>query len=142
QVDGALPLDEPDHLRYRILRWNRHQHVHMVRHQVAFFHLALLLRGQSPKHLSKVPTKLTVQRPATTLRDEHDVVFALPPRVAQTLRLVHRGSPFRVLGGSRLEVSTMDNPLNVKLLLPPRQSRGDSLRRARWAAARQRREAL
>ncbi len=33
---------------------------------------------------------------------------------------------FRLLGGSRLEVSAMDTYVYVKLLLPPRQSRGVS----------------
>jgi len=33
-----------------------------------------------------------------------------------------------LLGGSRLKVSAMDTPVNVKLLMPPRQSRGVSQR--------------
>ena len=70
--------------------------------------------------------QLSVQRPAPALRDEYHVIFAVPRRVAQTFKLVHLDSSFHVLGGSRLEVSSMDNPEYVKLLLPPRQSRGNS----------------
>src|SRR5262245_50243375 len=103
-MDGALALDEPDYLRHGILRRYRDQHMHMVRHEVPFFHLTLLLRCQSPEHISKMTTKLLIQRPPAAFWDEHDAVFALPPRVAQTLRLVHRGPSFRVLGGSRSEV--------------------------------------
>src|SRR6185295_6938743 len=110
QMDRALALDEPDHLRHRILRRYRHKHMDVIRHQVPLFQDTLLLRCQAPKHLPKMTPKPTVQRPPAALRDEHDVVFALPPRVAQTLGLVHRGTPFRVLGGSRSEVSAMDTP--------------------------------
>ena len=75
-----------------------------------FFDPALLLRRQLPKHLPKVLTQLGVQRSSSALGNEDDVIFAVPCRVAQTFELVHRGSSFRVLGGSRLEVSTVDNP--------------------------------
>src|SRR5262245_48346189 len=109
-MDGALALDEPDDLRHGVLRRDRHQHEHMAGHPMPFLHLTLLLHCQTPEHLPEMTTKLPIQRPPTALRDEHDGVFALPPRVAQTLRLVHRGPSFRVLGGSRSEVSTMDNP--------------------------------
>jgi hypothetical protein len=37
QVNRALALDESDHLRHRVLRRNRQQHVPVVRHQVPFF---------------------------------------------------------------------------------------------------------
>src|SRR5262245_20795822 len=82
EVDGAFALDEPDHLRHRILRWNRDQHVHMIGHQVPFLDLRLLLLGQLAEHLTEVPAKLQVQRLSSTLQDEDDVVFALPRCVA------------------------------------------------------------
>jgi len=94
---------------------------------VAFHNLALLLCGKLAQHFSEMLAQLSVQRPAPTLRDKYHVIFAVPRRVAQTFKLVHLVSSFHVLGGSRLEVSTMDNPEYVKLLLPPRQSRGNSL---------------
>ena len=46
QVDRALALDEADHLRYRMLRRDRNQHVDVIVHQMHLFNLALLLRGQ------------------------------------------------------------------------------------------------
>src|SRR5689334_8892431 len=54
------------------------------------------------------------------------MVFALPPGMAQALELVHRGSTFRVLGGSRQRASRW-TPEYVKLLLSPRHSRGITL---------------
>jgi hypothetical protein len=43
QVDRTFALDKPNHLRYRILRWDRNQHMHMIYQQMAFLNLALLL---------------------------------------------------------------------------------------------------
>src|SRR5690242_11438617 len=54
------------------------------------------------------------------------MVFALPPGTAQALELVHRGSTFRVLGGSRQRASRWTHEY-VKLLLSPRHSRGITL---------------
>src|SRR5574338_469211 len=127
QMDRALALDEADHLRNRVLRRDRDHHVHVVGHQVPFHDLALLLRCKLAKYLPEVLAQLPVQGPTAALRDKDHVIFAVPCRVAQTFELVHRDSSFRVLGGSRLEVSTADTPENVKLLLPPRQSRGASI---------------
>jgi hypothetical protein len=44
-------------------------------------------------------------------RNEYHMVFALPLRVAQASRLVHREIPFRVLGGSRSGVFLMDSTI-------------------------------
>jgi len=70
--------------------------------------------------------QLTVQHRPSILRYKYDVVLAVPLRVALAFYLVHPVSSFRLLGGSRLEVSAMDTHTyaNVKLLLSPRQSRG------------------
>src|SRR5574341_105283 len=78
QVDRALPLDEPDHLRHRVLRWNRDQHVHVIGQQVSFFDPTLLLGGQLPEHVPQVPPQLRIQRLAPVLRDEHHVILAVP----------------------------------------------------------------
>src|SRR3954469_10101962 len=51
--------------------------------------------------------------------------MALLP-LTQALELVHRGSTFRVLGGSRKRASRW-TPEYVKLLLSPRHSRGITL---------------
>jgi hypothetical protein len=44
-LDGALPLEKPYHLRNPILGRNRHQHVHRVGLQMPFYDLTLLLKG-------------------------------------------------------------------------------------------------
>src|ERR1700742_529970 len=101
-MNGALPFDETHHLRHRVLRRYRHQHMNVVSHHVPFFDRRLLLRCQFPEYLPKMLPQLPVQHFPTTLGDEHDMIFALPRRVAQTLELVHRGLlSSRVLGGSR-----------------------------------------
>ena len=88
---------------------------------------AFLLACELSKYLSEMLAQLPIQRTAPTFGYENDVIFALPRRMTQTFKLVHRDSSFRVLGGSRSKVLLMDTPCNVKLLLPPRQSRGVSL---------------
>jgi hypothetical protein len=62
QMDRAFPVDEPDHLRDRILRRNRNQHVHVIRQQVSFFDPSLLLRGQFLEHIPEIPSQLRIQR--------------------------------------------------------------------------------
>ena len=47
-----------------------------------FLDPALLLYCQAPEHLSEVLAQLPIQRLPAVLRDEDDVVFALPLRVA------------------------------------------------------------
>lgn len=53
---------------------------------------------------------LFVQRPTPMLRDEYQVIFSVPHRVAQTYKLIHLVSFFPVHGGSRLEVFSTGNP--------------------------------
>ena len=77
-VDRALPLHVAHHLRDRVLRRDRHQHVHVVGHQVAFLHATRLLLRKPPEHSPEVFSQLSVQRLASVLRDEHHVVLALP----------------------------------------------------------------
>ena len=74
-VNRALPLDVPDDLRDRVLRWDRDLHVHVVRHQVALDDLALLLLRQGPEDITH-PAQFPIQRLLPVLRDEHHVVFA------------------------------------------------------------------
>ena len=82
QMDGTLPLDEPDHLRYRILRRYRDQYVHVVGHQVPFQNPALLLLRQLPEYLPKVRPQLLVDDLPPTFRNEDDVILTLPFGVA------------------------------------------------------------
>src|SRR5215472_3162067 len=81
EMDRALTLDEPDHLRHRVLRWDRDQHMHMIGHQVPFLDLRLLLRGQLVEHLAEMPAQLQIQSLPSTFRNEDGVVFAVPPSV-------------------------------------------------------------
>jgi hypothetical protein len=80
-VDRTLALDVTHHFRYRILGRDGKQHVHVVRHQVAFQNPALLLLGQTPKDLSQMLPKTFIQHSATTFGDKGYVIFALPYRV-------------------------------------------------------------
>src|SRR3954454_19902175 len=92
---------------------------------MAFLDPTFLLRRQTAQGLAEIRSKLAEQGFPATFRDEHDMVFALPPGMAQALELVHRGSTFRVLGGSRKRASRW-TPEYVKLLLSPRHSRGST----------------
>jgi len=79
---ALFALDEPDHLRDRIFRWDQDQHVHVIRHQVPFQDFRLLLHRQTVKDFAQVPAEFGVQRLPPALRYEDDVIFAVPGRVA------------------------------------------------------------
>lgn len=81
-VDRTLPFHVPHHLRHRMLWRNRNQHVNMIRHQMPFQNLALLALRQLSEHLSQVLAQARIQRLPSALRNEHHMVFALPPTVA------------------------------------------------------------
>ena len=75
--DGALPLQkQPDHRGHRVLGWNRDTHVHVVRHQVTLYDLALLLPGQRVEDRTQLPTRLTENGFASSRGHEHVVVLA------------------------------------------------------------------
>ena len=78
------------------------------------------------KDFAQIISQFLVQGLSPALGNENYVILAVPYRVIQIIRFVHRVPFFRVLGGSRLKGTTMDTPRNVKLLLPPRKSRGNS----------------
>ncbi len=137
QMDCALSLDVPHHLRHCVLRRDRDHHVHVIAHQMPFLDSALLLHRESAKQLPKVLSQLPVQRPATALLDEHHMVFSLPLRVTQTLLLVHRDAPLRVLGGSRGRVSSMDSRIRQTSTVSPAEP-GGLLFLARGARAKDR----
>jgi hypothetical protein len=54
----------------------------MIGHQVAFLDLRFLVSCQRMEYLAEMAPEVTAQCPATTLRDEHYVIFALPLGVA------------------------------------------------------------
>jgi hypothetical protein len=82
QMDSALALDKPHHLRHRIFGRNRDHDVHVVWQQMTFLDPAFLLFGQLSKHFSQMLSQCPVQRLPATLRDETTWYFALPFRVA------------------------------------------------------------
>jgi len=48
----ALRFDEANPLRDRIFRWNRNQHMHVIREKMTFLDPALFLPRQLAEHLS------------------------------------------------------------------------------------------
>ena len=52
-MNGTLPLEKTDHLRHRILRRNRDQHMHMIPQQMPLNDLALLLPGKLVEHATQ-----------------------------------------------------------------------------------------
>lgn len=77
-VDRPLAFDVPDHLGYRVLRWNRYQHMDVVWKQMALLYFALPLPGELPKHLTQMFPERSEKHVPTVLRDEYNVVFVLP----------------------------------------------------------------
>jgi hypothetical protein len=77
----TLAFDVSDHVRNSMLWWNSDHHMHVVRAQMTFQDLTLPLFGQFVKHLPEVATNLSVEHFSTALRDEHNVLLALPSRM-------------------------------------------------------------
>src|SRR5262249_49676207 len=88
-VDRALALAVPDDVRDRVLRRDRDHHVHVVGHEVPLLDPAFLLLRKRPEDLAQMATQLAVEHLPPALRDEHDVVLALPFRMVETVVLVH-----------------------------------------------------
>ena len=74
----ALPLQKSDHRSYRVLGGNRDAHMHMIRHQVSFDNLTLLLPGQRMEDRSQMTTRLPENYFAPSLGNEHDMILAVP----------------------------------------------------------------
>jgi hypothetical protein len=53
--------------------------MHMVRHQMPFDNLALLLPGQGVKDLAQLAAHLSEQYLAPSLGHEHNMIFTIPP---------------------------------------------------------------
>ena len=88
-VDRALPLEEPDNLRDRVLRRDRDHHVHVVRHEMPLLDAALLLLRKRSEDRTEVAAHPSVEYLASAFRNEHDVVLALPLRVTEALIIIH-----------------------------------------------------
>ncbi|CRI63457.1 hypothetical protein THIOKS11320106 [Thiocapsa sp. KS1] len=93
QMDGALALDVPDHFGDGVLGRNRHQHVHMVGHQMALFDPTFLVSRELVEHLPQMCPQLPVQHFPTAFRDKNNVIFTLPLGVTSAVKVVHRDSP-------------------------------------------------
>jgi hypothetical protein len=78
QMDRALALDKSNHLRDRVLGRYRNHHMHMIRPQMSFFYLTLLLLCQPSEYFPQMPPQFLVQRLPAAFRDENYMVFALP----------------------------------------------------------------
>jgi hypothetical protein len=109
-IDGAFPFDVPDHLRYRVLRWDRYQHVNMIGHHVAFQDPAFFLLRQAPKNASQIPPHGTKKRFLATFRNEDNVKLGSP--ISCGLGSQTRPSRFDLswLACSRLEKVAVDRP--------------------------------
>ena len=81
QMDCAFALDVSHDLTDRVLRRNRQHHMDMVGQQMAFFDPAIPVFRKLAEHRAQMLAQFTVQNLAPKLRNENDVVFALPLRV-------------------------------------------------------------
>lgn len=86
----ALALEKTNHVRYSILGRNAQADVYMIRHQVPFHNLALLLLGQLMENLSKMFPYHPKNRLLPELRNEDYVILAVPPCVGEALVRSHR----------------------------------------------------
>src|SRR4051812_42892898 len=74
----TLPFQKPDHGCHGVLRGNLNAHVHVVRHEVSFYDLALFLPRQSMEYWSQLPTRLPEYYLAAMLGHEHHMILAVP----------------------------------------------------------------
>ena len=80
-MNRALPLDVPDHLGHRVLRWDRDHHVDMIGQQMPLLDPALSLLRQATEHFPQVPPYLPEYALLSVLRNENDMILTLPLRV-------------------------------------------------------------
>jgi len=91
-VDRAFPLDVPDHLRHCILRWDRNQHMNMVRHQVSFFDPALSLSSQLVENLPSclVPNSCYTRVPLVGMASRKRQTVAVSPAYLRDFPLLFK----------------------------------------------------
>lgn len=89
----ALPLQVAHHARDEHLRWDRHQHVHVVRHEVPLYDLDPLVLAQPLQDLAYVGPDLIVYDFAPILRRKHNVVLARPLRVRKAIGFLRHSRP-------------------------------------------------
>ena len=82
QVHRTLALDVPNHLRHCVFGRYRDQYVHIVRHQMPFLDLAFTLLRQIAEDLTQMLAKGLVEHLPAALRDKHNLILAIPFRMA------------------------------------------------------------
>src|SRR5262245_16478648 len=130
---ALLTLDEADHLRHRVFRRDQDQHVHVIRLQMPLLYPAFLLRGQLVEHFPKVLSDMPKKRLHPTLCNEH--MWYLQSTWCDLSSHTRPSMEFPSCAWRLTRWSFVDGrpllspatPGTVKLLLPPRQSRGISL---------------
>ena len=74
-------------------RGHAQQHVDVVRHCLTLHQLDILLAAQVPKDLPDASSYPSVQHLATVLREDYDVILAVPLHVGLTLPILQGGPP-------------------------------------------------
>ena len=85
----AFAFDEADHLGNRIFRWDRDQHMDMIRHQMALIDPAFPPPGQVVEHGAEVLLDFPEDRFLPVLRYENHMIFAIPCGMVQVMLLRH-----------------------------------------------------
>jgi hypothetical protein len=86
---------------------NAQTHMNVIRHQVPFDNLTTLLLRQLMKYLAQMLAQLTKHHFSPSLRDEYNVVFAIPSRVTQTLVLSHFGFSKLLIKFLRIQLTAL-----------------------------------
>ena len=81
EMDRALALDEPNDLRDRVFGRDRDHHVDVIDHQMPLQDFTFLLPRQPLEYFAQMRPQPDIERLSPELRDEHDVIFAVPSRV-------------------------------------------------------------
>jgi hypothetical protein len=80
-MDSALSFDVLNNLGHSILGRDAQQHVHVIAQHVPLLDHAFALLGELVKHTPHVAPQLPVETATSTLRNEYDMVLALPTGV-------------------------------------------------------------
>lgn len=119
EMTGALALYEAYYLGDSELRRGRNHHMHLIRHQAPFFDLALFLLGELTENFPEMRAQWFVERSPSAFRYNSHFERLRPSYSSIVILLVV------CLAAHDLEFHRWA-PVTVKLLLPPRQSRGNS----------------
>src|SRR6266705_2375116 len=123
-VDRRFPLDKAHNLRHRVLRRDREEHMHVIRHPMPLLDATLLLLRQRAEDLPKMPPQLMGERFPTILWDKGHMILAVPLGMTESFAVWHDKLPLGgTLSGSPKGVCRLDSR-NCQTLGVPRQSRG------------------